>query len=200
MRRQRIVADVSGLPTYAFGYRMTTWWGTLGFCAIEGAGFALGVGAYLYLATVNPHWPLAAAPPDHWPGTIVLVLLLVSSIPNAILTRRARDENLAKVRLLLIVMCAFGIVLVGVRFYEFWSLNVRWDQNAYGSIIWLLLALHATHIVTDLGDTLVLTALMFTRHGHGKRFCDVEENAFYWYFVIAAWVPLYLLIYWMPRW
>jgi heme/copper-type cytochrome/quinol oxidase subunit 3 len=40
---------------------------------------------------------------------------------------------------------------------------------------------------------------MFTRHGHGKRFADVEDNAFYWNFVVAAWVFLYALIYWLPR-
>ena len=41
---------------------------------------------------------------------------------------------------------------------------------------------------------------MFTRHAHGKRFSDVEDNAFYWYFVVATWVPMYVLIYWVPRW
>jgi hypothetical protein len=38
---------------------MTMWWGTLGFCALEGMGFALAIGAYLYLVQVNPQWPLA---------------------------------------------------------------------------------------------------------------------------------------------
>ena len=55
------------------------------------------------------------------------------------------------------------------------------------------------HIVTDVGDTLVLTVLMFTRHGHGKRFADVEDNAFYWNFVVLSWLPIYALIYWAPR-
>ena len=59
VRPQRIVEDVSALPTYAFGPRMTMWWGTLGFCALEGMGFALAIGAYLYLVQVNPQWPLA---------------------------------------------------------------------------------------------------------------------------------------------
>jgi heme/copper-type cytochrome/quinol oxidase subunit 3 len=34
----------------------------------------------------------------------------------------------------------------------------------------------------------------------GKRFVDVSENAIYWYFVVALWVPLYVIIYWVPRW
>jgi cytochrome c oxidase subunit 3 len=28
---------------------------------------------------------------------------------------------------------------------------------------------------------------------------DVSENAFYWYFVIAAWVPIYVVLYLVPR-
>jgi heme/copper-type cytochrome/quinol oxidase subunit 3 len=200
LRPQRIVEDISALPTYAWGPRMTMWWGTLGFCALEGMGFALAIGAYLYLVQVNPQWPLADLAPNHWPGTLVLVILLASIWPNFLAERHAREENRRAVQRDLVIMSAIGAVLVAIRLYEFTQLNVRWDQNAYGSATWLLLGLHATHIITDLGDTLVLTALMFTRHAHGKRFSDVEDNAFYWYFVVATWVPIYLLIYWVPRW
>jgi cytochrome c oxidase subunit I+III len=28
---------------------------------------------------------------------------------------------------------------------------------------------------------------------------DVEDNAVYWYFVVAAWLPIYGVIYWAPR-
>jgi heme/copper-type cytochrome/quinol oxidase subunit 3 len=46
----------------------------------------------------------------------------------------------------------------------------------------------------------VLTVLMFTGHGNsGRRFADVGDNAFYWDFVVLAWIPIYLLIYWLPR-
>ena len=56
------ILDVSALPEYGFGSRMTTWWGTLGFCVLEGTGFALAIGTYLYLAFLNPKWPLSAPP------------------------------------------------------------------------------------------------------------------------------------------
>jgi len=92
-----------------------------------------------------------------------------------------------------------GIVAVAIRGWEFTQLNVRWDANAYGSITWFVLGLHATHLLTDLGDTVVLAVLMFTRHVTERRFSDVSDNAFYWYFVVASWVPLYALLYWVPR-
>ena len=33
----------------------------------------------------------------------------------------------------------------------------------------------------------------------GKRFVDVSENAFYWYFVVASWLPIWFVIYIAPR-
>lgn len=195
----RPVQDVSSLPTYAFGPRMTTWWGTLGFCALEGMGFALGIGGYLYLAFLNPQWPLSVPPPDLlWSG-ILTTVLLASLVPNYLAKAAAKAENLAAVRLWLVIMSLIGLAVTGLRIMEFTSLHVRWDTNAYGSFVWTLLALHTTHIVTDVGDTIVVTVLMFTRHARGKRFSDVEDNAFYWYFVVATWMPIYLLLYWAPR-
>ena len=59
------------LPQNAFGARSLTWWGTAAFVAIEGTGFALGIASYLYLAQINPQWPIDAPPPDLAPGTII---------------------------------------------------------------------------------------------------------------------------------
>jgi heme/copper-type cytochrome/quinol oxidase subunit 3 len=197
--RQRPVQDVSALSSYGFGASSPIWWGTLGFIALEGTGFALATGAYLYLRQVNGQWPLGAAPPDHWAGTAMLMLLLASLWPNALADRAAKHEQLGRVQLWLIVLSAIGILAVAIRAWEFMQLEIRWDDNAYGSIVWFVLGLHAAHLITDLGDTLVLTALMFTRHVSGRRFSDVSDNAFYWYFVVASWVPLYALLYGVPR-
>jgi cytochrome c oxidase subunit III len=191
--------DVSHLPTHANGPRMTMWWGTLGFCALEGMGFALAGFSYLYTAYSNPAWPLGAPPPDLlWSG-LLTATLLVSVVPNHLAKNAAIKESLIPVRLLLVLMSGIGLAVLGLRALEFTTLNVLWNENAYGSLLWLLLGLHTVHVATDVGDTLVLTVLMFTRHGRGKRFSDVEDNAVYWNFVVLAWLPLYALLYWMPR-
>jgi cytochrome c oxidase subunit III len=200
MSGPRVTLDVSALPTFAFGPKSPMWWGTLGFMALEGMGFALAVASYLYLADLAPAWPLSVGPPDLWPGTVVLIVLLVSLMPNHILARHAENCAMGPVRRWLVVMSVAGVVPLVVRVFEFPALKILWDANAYGSIVWILLGLHTTHLLTDLGDTLVLTALMFTRHGHsGRRFSDVHDNAFYWDFVVVSWIPIYLLIYWVPR-
>jgi heme/copper-type cytochrome/quinol oxidase subunit 3 len=197
--KQRHVQDLSELPTTDFGIKSPIWWGTLAFCALEGTGFALAAGAYLYLRQINPQWPIAAPPPDHWAGTAVLVLLLLSLWPNAMADRDARNLRLRRVQFWLVLMSVIGLLILAVRVWEFRSFHIRWDDNAYGSITWFILGLHATHVLTDLGDTVVLAALMFTRHATEKRFSDVSDNAFYWYFVVASWIPIYVLLYGVPR-
>jgi cytochrome c oxidase subunit 3 len=194
----RPTPQLRDLPTYGFGARSTTWWGTLAFVAIEGTVFAMAAGGYFYLSALAEHWP-PGPPPDHWPGSIMSALLLASLWPNLRIDQDARPENLKAVQSKLLLMSAIGLVAIAIRFYEFYNLPVKWYVNAYGSMLWFLLGLHATHIITDVGDTLVLTVLMFTKHARGKRFSDVSDNAFYWYFVVGAWVPLYFAIYWFEK-
>ena len=80
-------------------------------------------------------------------------------------------------QLWLAVCLLFALAFLVVRVLEFAALNMRWDTNAYGSIVWMLLGLHTTHLVTDFYDTVVLTVLIFTGPLEGKRFVDVSENA-----------------------
>ncbi|CCE10506.1 Cytochrome c oxidase subunit III [Bradyrhizobium sp. STM 3843] len=198
--RERVVLDLSKLPLHGLGSASVTWWGTLGFMLIEGTGFALVIAVYLYLMSLAPIWPLNAPPPALLPGTLLTVILLISVIPNVLISRWARQQDLRKVQIGMVVMSVFGIVPLIVRAFEFPALNVKWDTNAYGSIVWTLLGLHTTHILTDLVDTLVLAALMFSRHADNpRRFGDVEDNAMYWNFVVATWLPIYGCIYWLAR-
>ncbi|MGY3454196.1 cytochrome c oxidase subunit 3 [Bradyrhizobium sp. USDA 4353] len=198
--KERVVLDLSKLPLHALGTASVTWWGTLGFMLIEGTGFALVIAVYLYLMSLAPIWPLNAPPPDLLAGTLMTVVLVASVVPNIMLSHWADRQDLRKVRIGMVVMSVIGVLPLIIRVFEFAALNVEWDSNAYGSVVWTLLGLHTTHIITDLVDTLVLTALMFTRHGDNlRRYGDVQDNAMYWNFVVAAWLPIYGCIYWLAR-
>jgi len=197
--KEQVQLDVSGLPLHGRNEASPTCWGTAAFMLIEGSAFAVSIAIYLYLLSIAPSWPLAAAPPDLGPGTVVTVILVLSLVPNWLVGRWAKQDALRKVQLGTIVMCLFGVAPLVVRVYEFAALNVWWDSNAYGSIVWLLLGLHSTHLITDLADTVVLAALLFTRHAGRRRLGDVEDNVLYWNFVVLTWLPIYVCIYWIPR-
>ena len=192
--------DVSGLAPGAFGSRSLMWWGTMGMVLIEGMAFALAIAMYFYLRTQAPHWPPdGVAPPALRWGTLNTIILLLSMIPNELARRAGERIDLRGVRVWMVVCLIFGVAFNTVRGFEFAHLRVMWDQNQYGSAVWLLLGLHTTHIVTDFLDTAVLAVLMFVGPIEEKRFVDVEENAAYWYFVVLAWLPIYGVIYWAPR-
>ena len=193
--------DLAPLPTHGFGHRSSTWWGIIAFFLIEGTAFVLTIAAYFFLMSQEQLWPPPPfAPPDLLPGTLFTLVLLLSEIPNTMAKHAAEHGELRKLRRLLLVHAAIGPVLIGLRAWEFAGTNVLWTDNAYGSIIWALLFLHATHFVTDWFDTLVLAGLMHGPHGvEGRRFVDCSENAMYWRFVWLIWLPMYVLIYWLPR-
>jgi cytochrome c oxidase subunit 3 len=190
--------DVSGLPSYKFSHHSLTWWGINGMMAIEGTVFALAVATYFYIWSQARSWPFDP-PPDLFWGSVNVLVLLASVWPNQWTKRAAEDGNEAKMRIGLVAASIFGVILIAIRALEFTALNARWDSDAYGSAMWMLLGLHTVHLVTDAYDTWVLAVLMFTGPTEGKRHVDVSENALYWYFVVISWIPIYAVIYWAPR-
>jgi heme/copper-type cytochrome/quinol oxidase subunit 3 len=193
------VINVAPLPRFAFGHRSILWWATMGLIAIEGTMFALVIVSYLYIKGRNPQWAPGFFPPALRWGTLNTVILLASCVPNQLAKKAAEKFDLSGVQLWMVVCLVFAAGFNIVRIFEFRSLNVWWDSNAYGSVVWTLLGFHTTHIVTDFLDSAVLTALMFTGPLEEKRFVDVSENAMYWYFVVLTWLPIYALIYFAPR-
>jgi cytochrome c oxidase subunit 3 len=200
-RPTRIVGDLSDLPTGVMGARNAVWWGNLGFMLIEGTAFALAIGAYLYLQSQSRAWPPAGdAPPDLFWATLFTVALIASELPNRWVSRKTWQRNAPGVRIGTLLMVALGFVLLAIRGFELAHLNVRWDHDAYGSIVWMLMVLHTSHLVTELGDIGVQSLWLHTHKIEEDQFADVGDSSAYWSFVILAWLPLYVLIYWVPRW
>jgi heme/copper-type cytochrome/quinol oxidase subunit 3 len=200
MRAETIVGDVSGLPDHNFGSQGLGWWGVIGFMLIEGMGFVLAIGVYFYLLPYERSWPPNQPPPSLLWGTVFTAVAILSELPNIWIKRRAENYHLPAARLGLVLMSLIGVGLLVLRALEFTALNVRWDTNAYGSIVWALLALHTTHMATDTFDSGVLAVLSFRKEMTGRRFADVSDNALYWHFIVWSWVLLYVIIYWTPRW
>ena len=196
----RRTIDVSHLPTYAFGHRPLTWWATWSMILMEGAMFVVIVVSYFFLRTRVPNWPPGVIqPPDLLWGTLNTGIILLSFVPNHFAKKAAEKLDLRGVRLWMIVTLLFALAFTLVRVFEFGALNCRWDQNAYGSIVWINMGFHTAHLLTDMVDTVVLIFLMFIGPVEGKRFVDVSENSIYWNFVIVIWLLVYAVIYIAPR-
>ena len=196
MRRRRMPArvrvdgealDVADLPSFGFSHRSLMWWGTVGPDGDRGHGRSRSPSSRTSTCAATPNrWPPSTPPPDLLWGTLNTVVLLASMWPNHLAKRAAERLDLRRRAALADASCLAVLARLPRRPLASSStaLNVRWDSDAYGSIVWMLLGLHTLHLITDTWDTAVLDVLLFTGPLEGKRFVDVSENALYWYFVV----------------
>jgi len=195
------VLDVAGLPTTVFGARDLTWWGTVGFMVTEGATLAVCAASYLYLRQHFSQWTTLSAPlaPLTLP-TIGVALYLLSLAPMAWLSRAARRMDLRRTRIGLVIGSVLIVAFAVQRGLELDDLPLRWDANVYGSLLWTLLGFHGTLVLVEVAEVIGTTEIFFSRHLESKHFTDAADVAFYWYFLVASWLPLYALAYLLPRW
>jgi heme/copper-type cytochrome/quinol oxidase subunit 3 len=196
----RAAIDVSRLPGFAFGSRGLMWWGVVGFLAIETTMLVICFVSYFYLRTRVVDWP---PPPTELPDTFVptlnLFVLLLSIVPMHLLCRAAKRLETFKVLIWMIACDVVGIVFLIIRAFEFTALNVSWDTNAYGSIVWTIVVIHTFHLLTEVAETIVMTLIIALGHTEPKYFVDAVDNALYWYFIVAIWIPCYVIVFLAPR-
>jgi heme/copper-type cytochrome/quinol oxidase subunit 3 len=168
---------------------------------IEGAGFAILIATYFYLRRNFDTWPPARTLlPDLGVSTLNVAVLVVSILPMWYVAKLALKHDRARLIGALLVVCVlFGIAATVLRIFEFRGVHTRWDTNAYGSIVWAILAVHFAHIVAATLETLIIALLMFVGPVEEKHFVDITVNAVYWYFVALSWVALYAIVFVAPR-
>ena len=92
MRRERVVADVSRLPTVVFGSRNLVSWGTLGFMVIEGFSLALCAVTYVYLRKNSDVWPPHGTQLPQLLVPTINMAVMILSLPLAIWTKRRAER------------------------------------------------------------------------------------------------------------
>lgn len=201
--------DVSGLPNSAFGSRAPLWWANTLLLLIETTMFAILAATYFYLRQNFHEWPPVQSntfPPiyhplsDLWASTAVLVVLAAGCLPMLLAHFAARRLDGMSVRIGLLLAILLGIASIVLRFYEFGTLKFRWDDNAYGSVLWTILGMHLLHLFTVVLELCVLASYTLTHPLDEKHALDVTLSAIYWYWVAVMWAVFYLIVYWSPRW
>jgi cytochrome c oxidase subunit 3 len=194
------VMDVRALPTEVFGPGNITWWAALGGEVIEGFVLVLGVFSLYYLRQGSQTWPPLHTPlPSLGVPSLNLALMVLSIAPAWWASRAARKKDRTTTTIALALHSLVGIAILVVRYYEMRSLNVRWDANAYGSVLWALLFSHGYMALFDVFDTVGLLILCIFLVPEEKHYVDVTENSFFWYFVLATWIPIFFMVFIGPR-
>ncbi|MCA1815304.1 MAG: cytochrome c oxidase subunit 3 [Acidobacteria bacterium] len=203
----RPLIDVSGLPKHRFDTHAPIWWGNLWLLAIETTMFVIALAAYLYTQQNFQVWPPPNTStvygldpvPGLTPGTINIILLVLSCVPMILTDLAARRGDRGAVKLWLTVCVALGVVMMILRWFEYGAVKFTWDSNAYGSSVWMLLVLHTLHLLTSWGEAVLLSSWVWTQPLDMHRRVDITALAVYWYWVAGIWIPFYLLLYFAPR-
>jgi heme/copper-type cytochrome/quinol oxidase subunit 3 len=204
----RPAIDVSSLPDSELDHRSLVWWGNVLLIAIETTMFALLVAGYFYVRPNFLEWP----PPrvsgpealfDPVPAlrlpTMNLLLLLLTLVPMIAADRACLRRDERTVKRMLAAFLALALACIALRFREFGALHFRWDDNAYGSIVWTTVGMHLLHLIVGVLEFLLMLVWLVARGLDDKHARDVRVTAVYWYWIVGTWVILYTILIPGPR-
>ncbi|HMG00110.1 MAG TPA: cytochrome c oxidase subunit 3 [Gemmatimonadaceae bacterium] len=199
--KRRPTLDAVTLTDQGFRNHAPIWWGNRFVMIIEAAGFAILIATYFDIRHNFDSWPPARTQlPDLPIPTLNVAILVVSVLPMWYAAKLAvKNDKVKVIGALLFVCVVFGIAAAVIRILEFKSVHTRWDANAYGAIVWSILAVHFAHIIAATFETLSIAILVFIGPVEDKSYVDITANAVYWYFVALSWVAFYALLFLAPR-
>jgi cytochrome c oxidase subunit III len=204
----RPTLDVSHLPATEYDESSVLWWGNLLGLFIETAMFGILIAIYVTVAMNTDPFPpvrsdrfpvLHDSAPDLTIPIVGLIVLVVSLIPGIWLDLSARRHNVRSIKIALPVTLAFNLAAFFIRYYEYDSLHFKWDDNAYGSITWMLLGMHMLHIIVLGVEDIYLIVWTFAKGIDEKHALDLTVTAVYWYWIVGMWLLVFPLVYLTPR-
>lgn len=180
--------------------RPSGWWGMVLVISTESTLFLLLLATYFYLRfKSHGTWPPNARDPAIAKPLLATLLLVASSVPLALAARAADRLDRPRIRLALITGMALAI---GFLVFQDVLIHESLDQfgprnNAYGSIYYTLVGLHAVHVAA--GVLLALWACLRTWRLDRTAIVTVKVTTLYWHFVNVIAVLVFLVLYVSPR-
>ncbi len=177
------------------------WWGVAGAVTIELVVVANLLTSYFYLASKNEAWPPEGTdPPALLWGSLVVVALLLSAVTMWWAGRGSDAGNRTQLALGVTASCLLAALALIFRGFQFAAFDILWDEHAYGSIVWVIAGFHFTHVVSAILGTAVVAVLAWWGYFTPQRQLAVVVDTLYWYFVAGVSVPIYVVVFWVPRW
>jgi heme/copper-type cytochrome/quinol oxidase subunit 3 len=171
--------------------RAISWWGMAMVIATEAMVFAVLLAAWFYLRATSKAWPPAGTELPELRLTVPFSLVLWgSSIPVLLGERAIRHGRLAAFRWWMAAAWLLGAAFLAYTAKDFADLHYGWRDSAYASGFYVIVGLHAVHVVIGLGMSAVVQAKAWLgRYDHGPR-TSAEAVALYWHFVDAVWLAV----------
>lgn len=193
---KRRVLDVSMAPHIGFGPRDPTWWGVVLLVAIEATMLALLAVSYIYVYhRTDPFPPAHMATGVAWLATLEVVLWICAAIPQHMCSKACVEGDLQRMRRTLIAANVFAIWACVVRLWIFAALPFRWDDHAYGSMVWALLGVQWLHGLTSVIEDSIYVVIFYRGPVEDKHRVDIEVTSPLVDFVVAGTILIWALVF-----
>jgi cytochrome c oxidase subunit 3/cytochrome o ubiquinol oxidase subunit 3 len=130
---------------------------------------------------------------------ISTLCLLSSSVVIHAAERALEREEPRMFALFLAGTIALGIAFLVLTAFEWHDLiyvqNLTIGRNLFGTTYFTLVGFHAFHVTVGVIVMLIVLALALAREINSKHRLGVRLVAWYWHFVDAVWVVVFLVVY-----
>lgn len=175
-------------------------WGMALTISTEATLFVCLFGSYFFLANNKDRWAVDT-PPKMMYAFIMLAVLLSSSFVLHWGEIQVKKEKYLAGRIALGVTILMGIVFLGLSAFEYLD---HWKElapysNAYGSIFYTIVSIHAAHVIVGL--IMLIYTLILPQYGPALRspYRPYHVVSLYWHFVDIVWIFVVGLLYVMPN-
>jgi heme/copper-type cytochrome/quinol oxidase subunit 3 len=167
----------------------TAWWGMAALITTESMIFVVLLGAYFFLRASTTQWP----PPGIKPPELKLALpfsfvLWASSVPIVYAGSAIRRGSQHGLRIGLLIGWVMGGAFLVFTVKDFRDLTFGWRDNAYGSIYYTIVGLHAAHVFVGLCMSTLVQIKAWQGKFSAEHHTSVEVFGLYWHFVDAVWI------------
>ncbi|MEP7141471.1 MAG: heme-copper oxidase subunit III [Ferruginibacter sp.] len=139
------------------------------------------------------NWVTFDLPVIFWFSTVVII---ISSLTLYLSQQAFRHREMARYRGLVVTTLLLGIgfvVMQIIGFNQLWVKGITLTKNVSFSFLYVIVGLHALHVIGGVVALIVLFAKAFGRKVRNYNIVPLEVISTYWHFVDALWI--YLLIF-----
>jgi heme/copper-type cytochrome/quinol oxidase subunit 3 len=167
----------------------TAWWGMVVLISTEAMVFLALLSAYFFVRAGARAWPPPGIPLPELHRTVVFtVVLLGSSIPIFWMEHALGRGHMRQVAVSLALAFVMGAAFLANTAYDFLNQEFGFRENAYASLFWVILGLHAIHVLVGLLMSATVQTKVWTGRVTPERHVTPEVFALYWHFVDGVWI------------
>jgi heme/copper-type cytochrome/quinol oxidase subunit 3 len=167
----------------------TAWWGMVVLVTTEAMVFIALLSAYFFVRAGASVWPPPGiTPPELHRSVVFTVVLLASSIPIFWMEHALFRGHMRQVAVSLAIAFVMGAAFLANTAYDFLNQEFGFRENAYASLFWVIIGLHAIHVLVGLLMSATVQVKVWTGRVTPERHVTPEVFALYWHFVDGVWI------------